>query len=108
MSDRFVQDFIEGFTKAARAGGRLSHVQPEVPGIERAYAAGKTAALQKFAAMSMHDGLDLAGLGMLGAPLIHDVATDGAEEAPWLRRSKKITELAGLATLAASTLSKLH
>ena len=108
MSNRYVADFIDGFTKAARAGGRLGRVQPDVPGVERSYVAGKTAALQKYAAMSMHDGLDLAGLGMLGAPLIHDVVTDGHEEAPWMRRAKKITELAGLATLAASTLSKLH
>lgn len=108
MSDRIVQDFIDGFIKSARAGGRRYRVEPDGPGVERAYAAGKTAALRKFAAMSMHDGLDLAGLGMLGAPLIHDVVSDGAEEAPWLRRTKKITELAGLATLAASTLSKLH
>lgn len=106
MNNRYISDFVEGFTKAAKAAGRRGHVQLG-EGTE-AYAAGKTAALAKYAALGMHDGLDLAGLGMLGAPLIHDVATDGEEEAPWLKRTKKITELAGLATLAASTLSKLH
>lgn len=103
MRDTAMQDFIEGFTKAARAAGRRFSVQMDAP-----YESGKLAALQKYAAFDMHDKLDLAGLGMLGVPLIHDVATDGAEESPWMRRAKKLTELAGLATLAGSTLSKAH
>ena len=108
MNDPIVQDFIDGYTKAAREGGRRVSVQTSIPDSGAAYTAGKQAALHKYAKMDLHDGLDLAGLGMLGVPLVHDIATDGAEEAPWVRRTKKITELAGLATLAASTLSKLH
>lgn len=102
MTDTLAQDFIEGFVKAARAAGRAYHVQ------YTPYLAGKQAALEKFGGMGLHDKLDLAGLGLLAAPVMHSAITDHAQESPGMRRTKTIAELAGLATLAASTLSKAH
>lgn len=101
----FVQDFIDGYTKAARDAGRPTSVQLDVP---TAYLAGKQAALAKYAGISLHDGLDLAGLGLLGAPLVHDLVSDEKTESPTVHRIKKLTELGGLGVLAGSTLSKLH
>lgn len=94
-------DFIAGFKQAAAAGGRLGTVQP--------YEAGREEALRKYAApMGLHDKLDLLGLGLLAAPVIHSAIADGSAEDPRIHRIKNIAELAGLGTLAASTLSKAH
>ena len=105
MSRDPVKDFVDGYVKAAREGGRSPRVHLDA---STAYVAGKTAALRKFAKFPLDDKLDLAGLGLLGAPLIHDIVADTEHESPAVRRAKKITELAGLATLAASTLTKIH
>ena len=97
-----IQDFVDGFTKAARAAGRRHSVQMDVPGM---YEAGKYAALST---MGLQDKLDLAGLGLLGVPVVHSLVTGDKDESPGVSRAKSLAELAGLGTLAASTFSKLH
>lgn len=75
--------------------------------LKRSYTAGARAALAKFAVMTpgMEHGLDIAGLGMLAAPVAHDMFTHGEPENPWLTRAKHLTELAGLGVLAAKPIS---
>ena len=70
------------------------------------YAAGQKAALQKFAALSLGNKLDLAGLGVLALPTVHsmvrgrDVPEDKATHT-----AKNIAELVGLGLLASGTLT---
>jgi len=96
-----LNDFIEGFKRAALAAGRKGTVQP--------YEAGRESAMRKFAAYAPHEMADLAGLGMLAAPVVHDLASDPTKpDSPRLHKLKSVSEIAGLATLAASTLLKPH
>lgn len=51
--------------------------------------------------------MELAGLGLLAAPVVHDLIGDDHESRA-TRTAKRITELVGLGVLGHSTLKEMH
>ena len=69
---------------------------------------GVQCALEKYALHLPSDhAFELGGLGVLGAPIVHSLATGEHEEDPRVTRAKHVIELAGLGMLAVPTLRKM-
>jgi len=96
---RLVDDFIEG--ARSNSFGRPVNVQFAVKGASEA--------LQKHAVNGATVGhiMDLAGLGMLAAPVVHDLVGNPEHESETVRKLKSGTELAGLGVLTAPSLIEL-
>lgn len=73
-----------------------------------AYRAGVQNAFEKFAlSPGLEHMLDLGGLGLIAAPVVHSAIMGEKDENPMLTRAKHLSDLAGLGLLSAPTISKL-
>jgi len=77
-----------------------------------AYAQGAQAAFAKFALVMpsikpfAEHAMDLAGLGLIAAPVVHSIVSSG-EDSPGVEKLKHKSDLAGLGLLAVPTAMKL-
>lgn len=86
---------LSGLGNKAMAIGRLARMK------------GRRAALNTYGQLGDH-GMELAGLGMLAAPVAHDLISDPQEESAGMHKMKTLTELAGLGVLAVPSLRHLR
>jgi hypothetical protein len=97
-----------GLTHAFRDQPQKTAFVQQLPNMARnAWTQGRNAAVKRFGGQSEHL-LELAGLGMLGLPVAHDLVSDPATESPEAHKLKSLTELAGLGVLGISPLQHLR
>jgi hypothetical protein len=102
-TDSLISDFIDG----ARNNSFGRRVNVELgPGLSASYkTAGAMEALQR---LGIGGAAELAGLGLIAAPVAHQLATSGkAEEDPTTQKIHHTSDLAGLGLLASPYIMKL-
>lgn len=73
---------------------------------QSAYQKGVQAAMQKWA-VDTHNILELAGLGLIAAPVAHSLIAGEEDESPPVTKLKHLSDLSGLGLLAGPVIHKM-